>query len=354
MQLFSEAILNKLSAQKNAENSILRRMAGGPERNVLLHLNSLFDSAAPAVQDRWSESLLSTDNRRFFQGFGEAISSAFLVRSGWQVADICEPRPCVVLRHPDGRDMRVVTLAFLKTPARTADLEAKRTLARVVNRADSDHRITILVKKWEPHEFDPEPVRRCVDIWIDAMRTGQWNGRYATYEDDNIHLEFARTDQKIRNGQGAVSFLLSPSNGLHTMEVVETRLVYELDSLLKRASDDKNVLVSLVTNTAWGLPPGLLRSLFYGRPMWSVADGTAENRKFGFQLGEDTAIFQEERYATVNGILVVDQPEGRGPCARAYSNPWASNPIASSDLACACFGQERAEPDDGYRVMSWG
>ena len=38
------------------------------------------------------------------------------------------------------------------------------------NRADSDKRITILVHKWDPHAFDPEPVRRCVDIWLDAIR----------------------------------------------------------------------------------------------------------------------------------------------------------------------------------------
>jgi len=353
MQLFSDALLNTLSNQGGADDSILTRMAGGPERNVLQHLNTLFDSAGEAVQDRWVESLRSTDNRRFFQGFGEAISAAFMARAGWNVVDICSPRPCVILRHPDGRELRIVTLAFLKTPPRLAELEAKKTLARVVNRADSDHRITILVRKWEPHDFDPEPVRRCVDIWIDALRKGDWKGRYATYEDDHIHLEFARTEEPAKPGEGAVSFLLAPTNGLHTMEVVETRLVYELDNILNKAPQDANILVSLVTNTVWGLPPGLVRSLFYGRPVWSVADGDPDNRKFGFQLSEDAALFQDPRYSPVSGVLVVDQPKGLGPCGRAYSNPWASHPISSPDLACACFGQERAEMDNGYRVMRW-
>jgi len=352
MQLYSDTLLNELAEQQASSDCILGQMAGGAERQVLEHLGRLFDKVASPVQDRWVESLRSTDNRRFFQGFGEAVSAAFLVRSGWEVVDVCSPMPCLIMRHPDGRELRVVTLAFLKTPVTPAEQEAKELLARVVNRADSDHRITILVKKWNTHKFDPEPIRRCVDIWLTAIRKGEWQGKYATYEDDYIHLEFALTDEPTQPGQGSVAFLLAPSNGLHTMEVVEGRLVYELDNLFSKAPDGTNILVSMATNTAWGLPPGLIRSMFYGRPVWSVADGHHENRKYGFKLGDEPALFQVERYKGLGGALVIDRPEGRGPCGRAYLNPWSNTGLSTEDLSCASFAHQRAE-EDGYRVMGW-
>ena len=353
MQLYSDKLLNDLAGKKAVADSILSQMASGPSRQVLHHINTLYDAAGSPVQDRWSESLRSTDNRKFFQGFGEAISAAFMARAGWRIADVCSPRPCLVLEHPDGRVLRIVTLAFLKNPPRQEDAEARATLARVVNRADSDKRITILVHKWDPHAFDPEPVRRCVDVWLDAIRKGEWSGRCASYEDDNIKLEFRRTDDPKRSGDGAVSFLLAPSNGLHTMDIVESRLVYELDNIMGQAPKDASFILSLVTNTSWGLPPGLVRSLFYGRPIWTVADGTPDHRRYGFQLGEEPALFQEEQYAGLGGTLIVDQPEGRGPCGRAYLNPWARSPLQSSDVACAVFEKEREEEENGFRVMRW-
>lgn len=353
MHLYSDTLLNDLAGKKGSADSILSQMAAGPSRHILHHISALFDGAAAPVQDRWSESLRSTDNRKFFQGFGEAISAAFLARAGWRIVDVCSPRPCLVLEHPDGRVLRIVTLAFLKNPPREEDAEARATLARVVNRADSNKRITILVHKWDPHKFDPEPVRRCVDIWLDAIRKGEWTGRCASYEDDYIKLEFRRTDDDTCRGGGAVSFLLAPSNGLHTMDVVESRLVYELDQIMERSPQDTSLMLSLVTNTTWGLPPGLVRSLFYGRPVWTMADGTPDHRRYGFQLGEEPALFQEGQYAGLSGTLVVDQPEGRGPCGRAYLNPWSNRPLNGSDVACAVFEKEREEEESGFRVMRW-
>ena len=134
MQLYSDKLLNDLAGKKAVADSILSQMASGPSRQVLHHINTLYDAVGSPVQDRWSESLRSTDNRKFFQGFGEAISAAFMARAGWRIADVCSPRPCLVLEHPDGRVLRIVTLAFLKNPPRQEDAEARATLARVVNR----------------------------------------------------------------------------------------------------------------------------------------------------------------------------------------------------------------------------
>ena len=353
MQLYSDELLNDLAGPSAVPGSILSELASKPSRQVLHHIDHLYGNAAPSVKERWSESLLSTDNRRFFQGYGEALTAAFLARAGWEVADVCTPKPCIILKHHDGRSMRVVTLAFLKNPPRVVDEEAKAQLARVINRADSDKRITILVLRWEPHDFNPEPVRRCVDIWLDAIRKGEWKGRFASYEDDHIKLEFRRTDDVATSAGGAVSFLIAPPNGLHTMDVVESRLIYELDSMVGKVPEETSIFLSLVTNTSWGLPPGLVRSLFYGKPAWTISDGTTDHRRYGFQRSGEPALFQEEPYRGLSGVMVIDQDTARGPCGRAYLNPWSSNLLCADDVACAVFEQETSDGDAGYRVMRW-
>jgi hypothetical protein len=351
MPLYSEDMLNKLASSGEGHKSILMDMASGTERNVLMQLGQLYEQVATPVQKRWEASLQNTDNRKFFQGYSEAVSAAFMMRAGWSVVDLCQPKQCLVMRHPDGREVRIVTLAFLQSQPREADKVALETLTRVVNRAQSDRRITILVRKWTPHDFDSEPVRRCIDIWLDAIAKGEWKGRYATFEDENIKLEFTRTDTPTKPEQGSVAFLLAPENSLHTMELVETRMVYELDNLLSKASEDTNLLVSLVTNTEWSLPPGLFRSLFYGRPIWQATNGQPARQRFGFRLGDDPALFQEDPYRSVGGVLVVDRPLKRGPFGRVYLNPWAESKLTSDDLMCAAFENEAS--DDDFRVMRW-
>ena len=353
MNLYPESFLNDLSSIKADSASMLGELSRKPERRVLNGIHQLFNTVAHPVQQRWFESLRSTDDRRFFQGYSEAISAAFLSRAGWQVVDICSPKPCLVLRHQDGREQRLVTMAFLQTPEDPNLKDSLAALARVVNRAASDRRITILVKSWSPHKFDPEPVRRCIDIWLKAIEKGEWHGRYATFEDDHIQLEFTRTDEPTRTGQGAVPFVIAPNNGMHTIEIVESRLVYELDNLLKGSKGDGNLLVSLVTNTAWSLSPGLMRSLLYGRPVWQITNGEPQNQRFGFQHGDCPALFQEDLYQRLTGALVIDHPPESGPCGRAYHNPWANMPLRGSDLACPSFQQDRME-EGGFRVMKWG
>ncbi len=352
VKLFPDTLMTDLESRVDNDDSLLGEIIRGPQRPILNQISALYDNAAPAVRKRWQESLRSTDNRKFFQGYAEAISAAFLVNAGWSIVDVCKPKPCLILKHADGREQRLITLAFLQAIQSPQEKSAIETLARVANRADSDRRITILVHKWTPHEFDPEPVRRCIDIWLDAIAKGNWKGRYATYEDDHIHIEFTRTDEPTKPGQGSVAFLLAPNNGSTTMDLVESRMVYELDMLLKNSDPSSSLLVSLVTNTKWMISPGLIRSLLYGRPIWQVTNGVAENNKFGFQVGEGgPALFQEEGYHRLGGALIIDQHEDRGPCGRAYLNPWSAQALGGDDVVCTSFAAERSEDD--FRVMSW-
>ena len=70
MQLYSDALLNALAGKKAVPDSILSQMAAGSSRQILHHINTLIDTVGTPVQDRWADSLRSTDNRKFFHGVG--------------------------------------------------------------------------------------------------------------------------------------------------------------------------------------------------------------------------------------------------------------------------------------------
>ena len=114
MPLYSEDMLNKLASSGDRHKSILMDMASGTERKVLMHLGQLYEQVATPVQKRWEASLQNTDNRKFFQGYSEAVSAAFMMRAGWSVVDLCDPKQCLIMRHPDGRDADAVRRVDLR------------------------------------------------------------------------------------------------------------------------------------------------------------------------------------------------------------------------------------------------
>ena len=211
--------------------------------------------------------------------------------------------------------------------------------------------MAVLVRRWHPHDFDPEPIRRAVDLWLRKVARGQWEGRAATFEDDHIALEFILTDRTTRTGEGSVAFAMGPLDGFRTLEVVETRLVFELDAYQIKADAQAPLIISLATNGDWALSPGFLRGMLYGRPTWHRTNGVPHRQEMAFGIDTGPAIFRDPTYKKVAAAMIMDQQHGRGPCARAYLNPWSAPLRQQAIAACATFGVDRWE--DQTPVMRW-
>ena len=261
MQLYSDTLLNELAGKKAVADSILSQMASGPSRQILHHINTLYDAVGSPVQDRWSESLRSTDNRKFFQGFGEAISAAFMARAGWRIADVCSPRPCLVLEHPDGRVLRIVTLAFLKNPPRQEDAGSQsdpRAGREPCRLGQAHHHPGTQV---DPHAFDPEPVRRCVDIWLDAIRKGEWSVAVRPTKMTTSSLSFGERTTPSAVGTARCPSCSHPQTAFTPWTSWSRAWCTRFDNIIGQAQGRASFILSLVTNTT-SLPPGLVRSLF--------------------------------------------------------------------------------------------
>jgi hypothetical protein len=355
MDLFPADLLSEITEMDGAGHSFLKQLSDPSGLPIRERLCRVVDLAPPVLRDRWTDSLRSLDNRRFFQGFSEVTTAAFLQESGWTLTGIDDPGPCLTIERStdDGgtRRARVMVLAFIQTGHHPLDTAAIERLVQVVDHTDAKSRIAILVRKWLPHDFDPLPIRRAIDMWLREVDHGRRDGRYASYDDENISLEFALTDTKVQARGGIVSFAIGPLDGFRTLEIVETRLIYELDAHRIKSHTHDPLIVCLATNTTWCLSPGFLRSLLYGRPTSHVINGVPYRQEFRFGPDVGPALFRDPVYNSVSATMVLEQHPDQGPCARTYLNPWAEQAFTASDTACAAFGVDRWEGDTP--VMRW-
>jgi len=150
--------------------------------------------ALPPLRQRWADALGSFDNRRFFQGYAEVVTAALITRSGWTLDGLEWPGPTLPVRDPQGRAFDALVLAFVRQVRPLPDRIVLERLANAINRVGGRSRIVVCVRKWLPHDFDPEPVRRAIDLWLTDADRSSLNSRYATYDDEHTSLEFALTN----------------------------------------------------------------------------------------------------------------------------------------------------------------
>lgn len=352
MVLYPEAMLDDLRLLPGAEHSFLVQLArpdGAPWREWLTDALAEVDGPARA---RWADALRSLHNPTFFQAWAELATARVLAARGWKLTDLSWPGPNLVLRDPEGRRFTTLVLAFLRQE-RLADRDAVQRLCRALDRIGSRSRIVVLVRRWLPHDFDPEPVRRAIDMWLREVDRSGWEGRYAEYRDAHISLEFALTGEKARGGQRVVATALGPYDAHRTLQVMEQRVVQELDAVRLSTWNDLPVLLSLVTDQPWRLPRGYLRELFYGKPRQQTTAPPPEGYQALFDGGGGPCLFHDPIYRAVSAALLIHRaPQRVEPEPfHSYQNPWAERRVDAGALPGATFGLQSQGPDGV--VMRW-
>lgn len=350
--LFSEATLDDLRRVPGASHSFARQLAAPDGAPIRTWLEAAAALAPQSARDRWSEVLTSLDNRRFFQGFSEAAACVQLRAGGWELDELRWPGPGLVMRHPDGRSLDVLVLSFIRQVRPGPDVAMIARLRRALDRVGSRSRIAVLVRRWLPHDFDPEPVRRAIDLWLREVDRGGWDGRYAAYDDDHVSLEFALTGEQAHEGQGVVAFLLGPFEAQRTLEAIERRMVAELDrARLQGSGRDRSTLVVVVGDQPFRISPGYLRELFFGKPAFQLTDPDQPGLELWYGPRDAPCLFRDPHYHHVAGVLKLERPDPRvaDMTARAWLNPWCEAGLSPADVGAPSLSVDRRE--DGYAVV---
>ena len=346
--LFSEATLDDLRRVPGSSHSFARHLAEPDGEAIREWLEAATADAPAAARARWCEVLTSLDNRRFFQGFAEVATTAHLSNAGWTLDDLQWPGPGLSMVHRDGRQLEVLVLSFIRQVRPGPDAAMTARLRRALDRVGSRSRIAVLVRRWLPHDFDPEPVRRAIDLWLREVDRGGWDGRYAAYDDDHVSLEFALTGEKAEEDQPVVAFVLGPFEAQRTLEAVEQRVVAELDrSRLQNGPSDRPTVVALVGDQPFRISEGYLREFFFGKPTFQITDPDRPGLELWYGQRDSPCLFRDPHSGHVAGVLKLERPDPTAAAvdARAWLNPWSHVDLSPADVGAPSVHRDRVEGD---------
>ena len=353
MQLYPSSVLEDVRRIPGARHTFLRQIVAPDGAAVRDYLSAEVASAPIRLADRWREQLHSLDNRRFAQGLAEVASHRVLRRSGWTALRVEEPGPVLLYADPDGRSVDVSVLAFARQLRPLADRTIIESLVRCLDRLGSRSRIAVVVRRWLPHDFDPEPVRRAIDMWLQEVDRGGWEGRYAAYDDDAVSLEFALTGRRAQPGEGVVAFTLGPLDALRTLEAVQGAISGEIDRWrhVDRTEPARPLLVMCGSPLPWCLPRGYLRESMLGKPIQMTTGPDGFLVHYGIE--QSPSLLRDPLHRQVEGVVFLEhdvaQPEQVS--GRAYLNPWARTPRNPEQLAIPCLAAVRRT--DAGPVLRW-
>lgn len=359
MELFPERLVSDLAGLPGGSHAFLKQICGPDAVGVRRALQGAVDRVGPVYEDRAVDLLGSLDNTRFFQGFAEVASLVPLLRARWRLVGLQSPGPRFELRAPDGRAFHLSVFAFLFQTRPGAEAAARERLVASLQRVTTQRRFVVAVRRWLPHDLDPEPVRRAVEMWLRDVAQGRWQGRYASYEDEHLELEFALTGETVRPGMSPVAFAIGPVLAHRTLEVVEPRVVRELDRYAGSRLRDTPLLVSCVADQPWALTPGYLRDFLYGRPMETVTGPAGTEERFGDQ--GSVSLFRDPLYAAAAGVMFVDRRVEAPTRARSrvWLNPWSAAPLRPEAFDVPVFAEDPARSAAAstgrrrLRVLRW-
>ncbi|MCB9765694.1 MAG: hypothetical protein H6739_38325 [Alphaproteobacteria bacterium] len=355
MQLFSDALIQEMTRLPGARHSYLRQLCApgaAPVREGITHaLNRLPADVAEPLRDR----MASLDNRRFFQGFSELTVASLLRDAGWGLDGLSSTGLIRAVR-PDGDTINVLTLAFLHAARPQVDEQTVRRLHNALKRVSSRLRFTVFVRKWLPSDFDPEPVRQAVELWLREVEAGRWDGRFAAYEDDAVVLEFGLSGERAAPGASPVVTTIGPFVAGRTVSVVERRVVADLDRYRIGPRGLDPVLVCAVADQPWRMTRGYMREFLYGKPRWTLTGSEAYDAPWEAAISGDRepCLFKDPLYKMVAGVLMLARARGEALVVDGFacSNPLGHYPLLPEELPMRMVAEGRRD-GDGLSVLRW-
>ncbi len=316
----------------------------------LARAERLLSCLEPEVAQPVRGRLVSPERRRVCQGLAELAVLDLLIRSGWGVESVSDAGGLIWSLRPSGERVQAHVLAFLQREPVNA--ESLHSLETALERVGSDLRYSVFVRRGLPAAFDPEPVRRSVELWLREVEAGRWPGHYATYEEGAIHLEFGLTGERVGDSGNPVALILGPFLGGRTRQVLEARSVRAMDRVVDLGHQE-DVLLFGVADGPWRLSASYLQEFLYGRPSWTRSATDTSPWEFCLSADQEPCLFKQREYSLLAGFVQIGGVSQGSPVLKGnvYSNPFAARPLLGEELALRTLQSSRVEAPGP--VMQW-
>ncbi len=356
MRLFSEPFVEKIRDMPQECKSFLGELCAPPAQRVRDLLDTALSKLHPQLAQGIGARMSSLDNRRFFQGYAELACAQLLEDSGWSVEVGESPVAALRATPPSGGSpVHVMVLAFIQSQDPQADPQTLRRLRQALSRVRSDLRFSVFVRRWLPEDFDPEPVRQAVDLWLQEVEAGRWEGVIASFEDEEegVSLEFSLSGERAHPDQSPVVQVLGPFLTGRSVQRIEANVLRRLDHFRSSPLGEEPLLLFCVANRPWSLSRGYVREFLYGKPRWTRTDRTGPHPwEACLSQDRDPCLFKDPLYENVIGMMMVerDSVETLTLSGRAYANPFSKQPLGVGDQPFPLLAESGREEDGAVRV----
>jgi len=311
-------------------------------------------------QTSLTDRLRSLENETFFQAFGELAIHEILRHHEISVRyEDGQPEGWLTAQREDLDPISLGVISYLPEVQIRGSLSVYRHLVRELNQIHHHYHFSVYLKRWLPYDFDPRPIKRALEMWLDSLDDGSWHGKYAEYRDANIHLEFSILDKLQEDARSLVKFRISP---LRAPDVL-AKLQQSIDTLLSDSGDhdhgDRPLVATVFSNEDWALPEAFLSDFLYGKAdysfTWTTHGGRNERLKQFQKIPSKYGVFSDGRYSRLSAVVLADKEWERDKVVfslRVLHNPWASHPLSPDCFAD--FAQYRTiETDGDISYLAW-
>lgn len=356
MRLFSDPFVEKIRELPNECKSFLGELCAPSADRLRDLIDNALSGLSPELSSEIGARMSSVDNRRFFQGFAELATAQTFASSGWDVRVGQSGHTALSISREGGASVDLMVMAFIQPSHPQLDPLQIERLRTALGRVRSDLRFSVFIRRWLPPNFDPEPIRRAVDLWLQEVESGRWEGDFATYEDVGVSMEFSLSGERAEPDQSPVVQLLGPFLTGRSVQRLEHTMVRRLDQHLLTSDSDTPLYLVAVANRPWSLSRGYLREFLYGKPAWTQTQSASEEGtgwEAGFTPEPEPCLFKDKLYSSVGGLLMLE----RNPLdplkvtGRSYSNPFSPVALRPEQQPFPILGETRREGEN--IVLRW-
>ncbi|MBW2254265.1 MAG: hypothetical protein JRI25_06655 [Deltaproteobacteria bacterium] len=261
----------------------------------------------------------------------------------------------LVVQPPKGPTFLLVPLVFHTQDVSPGPAEAVQRLVDSLEGAFGDRPFALHLRRSLSPEFDSDAVFRAVQLWVRAVSRGEWRGRHAIYDDDQISLELTLIDAVRRREGQSLTFFMGPTVSLHRLAVVDSHLQ---EMARQYASEELPLVGLLAANPRWGLTRGYVCQLLFGTPDKVVTRGSGGPGTHLATYGDDRySLFADPQFRRLAALWWVEPAEGDpiGVTGTAHENPWRAAGVLAPPFPGTRFRPFDAgeEAPENAVMMTW-
>ncbi len=364
--LFTEEFLAGIEEVPTPSQSFVVTLCQRNEPAILAfkeQIDGWFGRLREDAQDHYRERLQSLDNQEFFQAFTEMVLHELALNNSMKILTYPDTEnESLAIALPNGHgSFAAAVQSFIPEIQVRGSMRPFRRLLRELGGIEHRFLFSVYLKRWLPFDFDPQPIRRALEVWLNSLEDTNWEGKYAEYRDDHIHLEFSILDRLRQPRTDLVKFRITPLRTPHVLIKLGAVVEERLQALVAQAGQDTPLVLVLFGNEEWDLPANYLEDFLYNKANftfnWTTRGGRTECVKRYQPNGRGEAIFAQPQARLLSAVLMIDKTWERDRAVfsmRVYHNPWCEKPLPVE--AFDGFAQMRPYPTgivEDHAYLGW-